>query len=161
MQQHVTSQRQARLLSDGTLEIDVDMVVGKRNAKQKGSAPKNKQVVKKQPAIAALQNQAKSRQGAKVKMQPDIMMQTFEDNLEQLLPNPKSRSNYIRALHHLRRLNKGKPIRELILPSPESMLRRVVLPHPDGPTSATNSPRWMSSVTLRTTSTPPKAWETP
>jgi hypothetical protein len=39
--------------------------------------------------------------------------------------------------------------------SPAIMRRMVVLPQPDGPTSATNSPLAISSETSRTACTPP------
>src|SRR5262245_39230454 len=43
----------------------------------------------------------------------------------------------------------------------ENRLSSVVLPHPDGPTMATNSPRSISSEMSRNTSTAPKDFETP
>src|SRR5215204_5458361 len=44
--------------------------------------------------------------------------------------------------------------------SPESRLSSVVLPHPEGPTTATNSPREISSERGLRTSTAPKERET-
>src|SRR5215210_612739 len=45
------------------------------------------------------------------------------------------------------------------LSKPASRLSSVVLPQPDGPTMATNSPRLMSSVKSLKTSTPPNERE--
>src|SRR5215213_4141912 len=46
------------------------------------------------------------------------------------------------------------------LSKPASRLSSVVLPQPEGPTTATNSPRLMSSVKSRRTSTPPNERQT-
>src|SRR5687767_11343478 len=43
---------------------------------------------------------------------------------------------------------------------PEQRFSRVVLPHPEGPTTATNSPRRTSRSTSANAPTPAKAWPT-
>src|SRR6267142_3228453 len=45
------------------------------------------------------------------------------------------------------------------LRKPENRLSNVVFPHPEGPTTATNSPRQISSERWRNTSTEPKLTE--
>lgn len=128
MQHNAARQPAPRLLQDGTLEIHIEPIMHaqRRHTKKQGATTKTKkdngQHVQQ---IAPLGPKGRRPSWAKRKLQPDILMKTFVDNAETLLPNPATRATYLRAMTNLRRLNDGRPIKDLILPSPEPMLRQL------------------------------------
>lgn len=69
---------------------------------------------------------ANSKTWATVALQDDPLMKTFEHNMVLLFPRPTTRRCYLSSLTSMPQLCEGRPIRDLIIPSPVPMLNTLM-----------------------------------
>jgi hypothetical protein len=112
-----------RMLPDGTLEIHIN-TTHRRPSQQKPAGASNPPLAK--ILASAARGIAAKKPWSTVTLRADPFFETFLHNAPTVLPNVGTRQAYTRSLTLLRQLNQGLPIKELVLPTPEAMLRRLM-----------------------------------